>query len=104
MAKKSDQVIPAALVLPSEDDMRARAVYLREEIERIEAESAPLRAKRDELVNRHGEEIRALETKYKDVEKTLYDNKTEYAALVRLLKGGVEKPAEAPQPEAAPVE
>ncbi len=85
MTKKTD--IPAALKLPPEDDMRERFAYLNAEIDRIQAETTPLREKRDELVNAHSKEIKALEMEYLEKEHSLFPMKQELASLARLLKG-----------------
>ncbi len=79
------------LTVPSADEMRDRFAYLQEQINAIEKKSSPLRLKRDALVNKHAEEIRALEADYKKIEEPLFDMKMELGNLVRLLKGATGK-------------
>lgn len=79
--------VPGALNLPSQEDLQARFHYLKEQVASIEAKAAPLRAKRDDLVNKNIEAIQTLEKQFKEIEEPLFDMKMEMSTLVALLKG-----------------
>lgn len=98
------KTIPSALKLPSQEELQARFHYLKEEVEKIEGKAGPIRAKRDDLVNKNIEAIQALEKQVKEIEAPLFDMKMEMGQLVAILKGRtglVGKDLEAAQAAAA---
>lgn len=67
--------------------LRIRFHELARQIKAIEETTAPIRARRDELVQSVMPQVRALEAEYLEKEEGLFDMKQELATIARALKG-----------------
>jgi len=67
------------------DNMKAQFHELTQQINAIEAESAPLRKARDDYANNAMKEEKKMNARIKEIEKDLYDMKVKKAILARAL-------------------
>lgn len=80
-------MLPGAILMFDPETMRRRFADLTKQAEKIRAETAPLRWKRDEALASIAQRVTALETQIKALEAPLFDIEQERAIISRALNG-----------------